>query len=86
MTIAKAEDVGHQVARPSDRPEVVAARMNHDLNNPLTAIIVVAEVLLRSEDIEPHVRGRVETILAQARKAASVAQDLRSLMLDELAS
>ena len=86
MRIAEVEDRGHQAARWSDRPEAVASRMNHDLNNPLTAIIVVAEVLLRSEDIEPQVRGRVETILAQARKAASIAQDIRSLMLEELAS
>ena len=68
MTIAKAEDVGHQVARPSDRPEVVAARMNHDLNNPLTAIIVVAEVLLRSEDIEPHVPGAGSRLYSPRRE------------------
>lgn len=46
--------------------EGITSALRHDLNNPLTAVLGFAELLLRAEDLSPASLARVEKIHAHA--------------------
>jgi len=54
------------------------SRVRHEINNPLTAILGQAQLLLREELNEPA-RKRAETIEELARRLAKTVADLREI-------
>jgi len=58
--------------------ETVGA-LNHEVNNPLAAIVGFAQLLAR-RDLPPDVRARIETILAEAKRIESVTSRMGSLI------
>ena len=55
--------------------------MNHEINNPLAAIVGNGQLLLRLEDaLTPEVRAKVESILAAARRIQQVTLKMSTLI------
>ncbi len=70
--------------------EVVAGRLeavretaitvNHEINNPLTTILAIAQVLLMSgESLDEKTRDRLETVEREVKRIAEVTQRLQNL-------
>jgi PAS domain S-box-containing protein len=93
--IQVSEDVTERVRLEEElhEAEVVAGRLeavketaitvNHEINNPLTTILAIAQVLLMSgENLEEKTRTRLETIEREVKRIAEVTQRLQKM--DEL--
>jgi signal transduction histidine kinase len=52
------------------------ARIRHEINNPLAALLGQAQLLLR-EDLSEKARRRAETIEAQAKRIQEIVAELR---------
>lgn len=58
----------------------LVARVRHEINNPLAALLGQAQLLLR-EDLGEKSRKRAETIEAQAKRIQDIAGELREIQL-----
>lgn len=56
----------------------LVARVRHEINNPLAALLGQAQLLLR-EELTPKVRGRVEAIEASAKRIEKTVGELRDI-------
>ena len=54
----------------------LVARVRHEINNPLAALLGQAQLLLR-EDLSEKARRRAETIEAQAKRIQEIVAELR---------
>jgi|SRR5882724_6631850 len=54
------------------------ARVRHEINNPLAALLGQAQLLLR-EDVGPKWRQRVEAIEASAKRIEKIVAELRDV-------
>jgi len=61
----------------SDAAQLVA-RVRHEINNPLAALLGQAQLLLR-EDLSEKSRRRAETIEAQAKRIEEIVGQLRAV-------
>jgi hypothetical protein len=59
--------------------ETVGA-LNHEVNNPLAAIVGNAQLLLRADDLGPDVRLKVQTMLDAARRIQRVTGKMETLI------
>jgi PAS domain S-box-containing protein len=95
--IQVSEDVTERVRLEEElhEAEVVAGRLeavketaitvNHEINNPLTTILAIAQVLLMSgENLDEKTRTRLETVEREVKPIAEVTQRLQKM--DELKS
>jgi signal transduction histidine kinase len=58
----------------------LVARVRHEINNPLAALLGQAQLLLR-EELSERVRKRAETIESQARRIQKIVGELREVQL-----
>jgi signal transduction histidine kinase len=58
----------------------LVARVRHEINNPLAALLGQAQLLLR-EELSERVRKRAETIESQARRIQAIVGELREVQL-----
>ena len=56
----------------------LVARVRHEINNPLAALLGQAQLLLR-EDLSEKARQRAETIEAQAKRIQEIVAELRAI-------
>ncbi len=59
--------------------EAVGA-MNHEVNNPLAVIVGNAQLLLRSDEVAPQVRAKVDHMLTAARRIQEVTTKMSTLI------
>jgi signal transduction histidine kinase len=57
----------------------LVARIRHEINNPLAALIGQAQLLLRQEDLSEKSRRRAETIETQAKRIEEIVGQLREI-------
>ena len=58
----------------------LVARVRHEINNPLAALLGQAQLLLR-EELDERARKRAETIESQARRIQAIVGELREVQL-----
>lgn len=58
----------------------LVARVRHEINNPLAALLGQAQLLLR-EELSERTRKRAETIESQARRIQAIVGELREVQL-----
>ncbi len=58
----------------------LVARIRHEINNPLAALLGQAQLLLR-EDLSERSRKRAETIESQAKRIEEIVGELREIQL-----
>ena len=58
----------------------LVARVRHEINNPLAALLGQAQLLLR-EDLSERSRKRAETIESQAKRIQEIVGELRDIQL-----
>ncbi len=58
----------------------LVARVRHEINNPLAALLGQAQLLLR-EELTERARKRAETIEGQARRIQNIVGELREIQL-----
>ena len=63
--------------RLTDAAELMA-RVRHEINNPLAALLGQAQLLLR-EELNDKLRRRAETIESQAKRIEEIVGDLRDV-------
>jgi signal transduction histidine kinase len=68
----------------TDAAELVA-RVRHEINNPLAALLGQAQLLLR-EDLSDKTRKRAETIENQAKRIEEIVGELRDIQIPVAAS
>jgi signal transduction histidine kinase len=56
----------------------LVARVRHEINNPLAALLGQAQLLLR-EDLSPKMRARVEAIETSAKRIEKTVAELRDI-------
>jgi len=61
------------------------ARVRHEINNPLAALLGQAQLLLRDE-LSEKLRRRAETIESQAKRIEEIVGELREVQLPVAAS
>ncbi|MGI9079081.1 MAG: histidine kinase dimerization/phospho-acceptor domain-containing protein [Gemmatimonadaceae bacterium] len=61
------------------RLKLLAARLQHDINNPLTALLAEAQMLALDERLPQEHSAEVEQIVELARRVAAVVRKLDSL-------
>ncbi len=57
----------------------LVARVRHEINNPLAALLGQAQLLLREEDLSEKSRRRAETIESQAKRIEEIVGELRDI-------
>ena len=57
----------------------LVARVRHEINNPLAALLGQAQLLLRDPELSDRQRRRAETIESQAKRIEEVVGELRSI-------
>lgn len=57
----------------------LVARVRHEINNPLAALLGQAQLLLRDQDLTDKTRKRAETIESQAKRIEEIVGELRSI-------
>ena len=62
----------------SEAAELVA-RVRHEINNPLAALLGQAQLLLREADLSEKSRRRAETIESQAKRIQQIVGELRAV-------
>ena len=68
-------DCEEQIARLRE----LAARLQHDINSPLTALLAEAQMLALDERLPGEQSADVEQIVELARRVAAVVRELDSL-------
>ena len=63
----------------------LVARVRHEINNPLAALLGQAQLLLR-EELSDKSRKRAETIESQAKRIEEIVGELRDIQLPVAAS
>src|SRR5262249_39132861 len=63
----------------------LVARVRHEINNPLAALLGQAQLLLR-EDLPEKTRKRAETIESQAKRIEEIVSELRAIQIPVAAS
>jgi signal transduction histidine kinase len=58
----------------------LVARVRHEINNPLAALLGQAQLLLR-EELSERARKRAETVESQARRIQAIVGELREVQL-----
>src|SRR5437764_4076472 len=58
----------------------LVARVRHEINNPLAALLGQAQLLLR-EELSERARKRAETIESQAKRIQDIVGDLREVQI-----
>src|SRR6266536_814814 len=58
----------------------LVARIRHEINNPLAALLGQAQLLLR-EELSERSRKRAETIESQAKRIEEIVAELREIQL-----
>ena len=58
----------------------LVARVRHEINNPLAALLGQAQLLLR-EDLSDKTRRRAETIESQAKRIEEIVGELRDIQI-----
>jgi signal transduction histidine kinase len=58
----------------------LVARIRHEINNPLAALLGQAQLLLR-EELTERTRKRAETIESQAKRIQEIVGELREIQL-----
>lgn len=69
---AAIDDYEKKLAEAAD----LVARVRHEINNPLAALLGQAQLLLR-EELSDKARRRAETIEAQAKRIQEIVAELR---------
>jgi len=59
----------------------LVARVRHEINNPLAALLGQAQLLLLREELSERARKRAETIESQARRIQDIVAELREVQL-----
>ena len=59
----------------------LVARVRHEINNPLAALLGQAQLLLLREELSERARKRAETIESQARRIQDIVAQLREVQL-----
>ncbi len=59
----------------------LVARVRHEINNPLAALLGQAQLLLREEDLSERSRKRAETIESQAKRIQEIVGELRDIQI-----
>jgi len=59
----------------------LVARVRHEINNPLAALLGQAQLLLREEDLSEKSRRRASTIESQAKRIEEIVGELRELQM-----
>jgi signal transduction histidine kinase len=57
----------------------LVARVRHEINNPLAALLGQAQLLLREPDLSEKARRRAATIESQAKRIEEIVAELRGL-------
>jgi signal transduction histidine kinase len=57
----------------------LVARVRHEINNPLAALLGQAQLLLRQEELSEKSRRRAETIEEQAKRIEEIVGQLREV-------
>ena len=57
----------------------LVARVRHEINNPLAALLGQAQLLLRDPELTDKTRRRAETIESQAKRIEEIVGELRSI-------
>ena len=57
----------------------LVARIRHEINNPLAALLGQAQLLLREQDLSEKTRRRAETIERQAKRIEEIVGELREV-------
>jgi signal transduction histidine kinase len=57
----------------------LVARVRHEINNPLAALLGQAQLLLREPDLSEKSRRRAETIEVQAKRIEEIVGQLREI-------
>ncbi len=57
----------------------LVARVRHEINNPLAALLGQAQLLLRDQDLSDKTRRRAETIESQAKRIEEIVGELRAI-------
>ena len=57
----------------------LVARVRHEINNPLAALLGQAQLLLRDPELNEKQRRRAETIESQAKRIEEIVGELRSI-------
>ena len=57
----------------------LVARVRHEINNPLAALLGQAQLLLRDPELSEKTRKRAETIESQAKRIEEIVGELRSI-------
>ena len=57
----------------------LVARVRHEINNPLAALLGQAQLLLREEDLSEKSRRRASTIETQAKRIEEIVGELRDI-------
>jgi len=78
------DEVAHLHALVSDYETKLAdaaklvARVRHEINNPLAALLGQAQLLLREPDLSEKSRRRATTIESQAKRIEEIVAELRA--------
>ena len=84
QTSADANDLAQLRAQVADYETrltdaaALVARVRHEINNPLAALLGQAQLLLR-EELSPKARARVEAIEASAKRIEKIVGELRDI-------
>ena len=57
----------------------LVARVRHEINNPLAALLGQAQLLLREQDLSERARKRASTIETQAKRIEEIVGELRDV-------
>jgi signal transduction histidine kinase len=57
----------------------LVARVRHEINNPLAALLGQAQLLLRDQELNDRQRRRAETIESQAKRIEEIVGELRGI-------
>ena len=57
----------------------LVARVRHEINNPLAALLGQAQLLLRDQELNDKQRRRTETIESQAKRIEEIVGELRGI-------
>ncbi|MFN2576449.1 MAG: histidine kinase dimerization/phospho-acceptor domain-containing protein [Pyrinomonadaceae bacterium] len=58
---------------------MLVARVRHEINNPLAALLGQVQLLLREEDLNETLRRRASTIESQAKRIEEIVGELREI-------